>query len=72
MPNFMMSSNKFEIISLCLDAIKQIPSCRVALDKFKLKLHVKETAMMSESQSATLHCKSVSKYKNPGVLQFRV
>ncbi|GFZ14664.1 hypothetical protein Acr_24g0008540 [Actinidia rufa] len=29
-------------------------------------LHVKETAMMNESQSAILQCKTVPKYKDPG------
>ncbi|GFS41551.1 hypothetical protein Acr_00g0075050 [Actinidia rufa] len=32
----------------------------------KRNLHVKETAMMNESQSAILQCKIVPKYKDPG------
>ena len=52
-----------------LDAIKQIPSYAKFLKDLctvKRKFHVKETAMMNESQSAILQCKSVPKYKDPG------
>ncbi|XP_057463829.1 uncharacterized protein LOC130753671 [Actinidia eriantha] len=52
-----------------LDAIKQIPSYAKFLKELctvKRNLHVKETAMMNESQSAILQCKSVPKYKDPG------
>ena len=54
---------------LMLDVIKQIPFYAKFLKDLctvKRKLHVKETAMMNESQSAILQCKSVPKYKNPG------
>ncbi|GFS43691.1 hypothetical protein Acr_00g0086450 [Actinidia rufa] len=52
-----------------LDAIKQIPSYAKFLKDLctvKRKLHIKETAMMNESQSAILQCKSMPKYKDPG------
>ena len=52
-----------------LDAIKQIPSYAKFLKELctvKRKLHVKETTMMNESQSAILQCKSMPKYKDPG------
>ncbi|GFZ02210.1 hypothetical protein Acr_15g0008180 [Actinidia rufa] len=52
-----------------LDAIKQIPSYAKFLKELctvKRNLHVKETTMMNESQSAILQCKTVPKYKDPG------
>ena len=52
-----------------LDAIKQIPSYAKFLKDsctVKRKLHVKETVMMNESQSAILQCKYVPKYKDSG------
>ncbi|GFS42481.1 hypothetical protein Acr_00g0080060 [Actinidia rufa] len=52
-----------------LNAIKQIPSYAKFLKELctvKRNLHVKETTMMNESQSAILQCKSVPKYKDPG------
>ncbi|GFZ14646.1 hypothetical protein Acr_24g0008360 [Actinidia rufa] len=51
-----------------LDAIKQIPSYNKFLKELctvKRNLHVKETTMMNESQSAILQCKTVPKYKDP-------
>ncbi|GFY90894.1 hypothetical protein Acr_07g0010900 [Actinidia rufa] len=52
-----------------LDAFKQIPSYAKFLKELctvKRNLHVKETTMMNESQSAILQCKTVPKYKDPG------
>ena len=52
-----------------LEAIKQIPSYAKFLKDLctvKRKLHVRETAMMNESQSAILQCKTIPKYKDPG------
>ncbi|XP_057487288.1 uncharacterized protein LOC130773354 [Actinidia eriantha] len=52
-----------------LDVIKQIPSYAKFLKDLctvKRKLHVRETAMMNESQSAILQCKTTPKYKDPG------
>ncbi|XP_057497449.1 uncharacterized protein LOC130782192 [Actinidia eriantha] len=52
-----------------LDAIKQISTyAKFLKDLCTIKriLQVRETAMMNESQSAILQCKTVPKYKDPG------
>ena len=54
-----------------LNVIKQIPSYAKFLKDLytaKKKLHVKETTMMNESQSAILQCKSMLKYKDSSCL----